>query len=79
MATAPASANSASSEPAAIAHTADRPVAHHMNEDAAIAQRPETRMARSAVNMASHASRLITQASQHDSRRDGSAVMISMV
>jgi hypothetical protein len=51
IATAPNNAIKASSEPAAIAHTADRLVAHHMNQDASRAELPAATTTRIATSI----------------------------
>jgi hypothetical protein len=53
MISAPANAASTSSDPATIAHTADRFVAHHMNLDASKAQTPAATMTKTAVSISS--------------------------
>ena len=53
MISAPANAASTNSDPATIAHTADRFVAHHMNLDASKAQTPAATMTKTAVSISS--------------------------
>jgi hypothetical protein len=53
IATDPNSAIKASSEPAAIVHTADRLVAHHMNQDATRAEPPAATTTRIAISICS--------------------------
>ena len=53
MISAPANAASTNSDPATIAHTADRFVAHHMNLDASKAQTPAATITKTAVSIAS--------------------------
>jgi hypothetical protein len=51
IAAAPNNAIKASSDPAAIAHTADRLVAHHMNQDARRAELPAATTTRIAISI----------------------------
>ena len=53
MTSAPANAASTSSAPTAIAHTADRFVAHYMNLEASTAQTPAATMTKTAVSISS--------------------------
>ena len=69
MTMAPASARNASNEPPAIAQTADRLVAHHINRDARIVQTTAAAAMRTGVTIVHPIRRCPQRSERHLSRR----------
>lgn len=69
MTMAPASARNASNEPPAIAQTADRLVAHHINQDARIVQTTAAAAMRTGVTIVHPIRRCPQRSERHLSRR----------